>query len=57
MQSITLAKGSTMEEPGSCFFLQMKSVHYLDLGGHFCLHGGHGGPGGHFFWPSGGGHG
>ena len=25
MQSITMAKGRTMEEPGSCFLVQMKS--------------------------------
>ena len=30
---------------------------YYHLGGHLCSHGGHGGPGGHFFWLSGGGHG
>ena len=32
MQSITLAKGRTMEEPGSCFFVQMKSGALRRLG-------------------------
>ena len=30
---------------------------YFDLGGVFCSHDGHGGPGGHFCWLTGGGHG
>ena len=49
-QSITMAERRTMEEPGTwcCYF---------HLGGHFCSHGGHGGPGGHFCWLTGGGHG
>ena len=50
MHSVTMAEGRTVEEPGTwcCYF---------HLGGHFCLHGGHGGPGGHFCWLTGGGHG
>ena len=50
MQSVTMAKGKTMGEPGSCCC-------YFHLDGLFFSHGGHGGPGGHFCWLTGGGHG